>query len=386
MPIYEDSNTSREKLFELRKRNRCSQCGGILNVFLDMESHLAYLACNSDQSHEGIVREASPLFEPNIPTRREMMQEELGQEKATKLMKYEGVVSLTRVQAMEILMTIWPDAPDTEVLKAAMVCQLYGLNPLMKHVFLIPFKRRKEGKVVGVDWVVVLGISTNRLIAQRKHHYSYLDMTPRRMTDAEQEKVLGEVDVSRIWAITKIKDMATGAEVMGVGSWPRDEVPYGAEKGNTKLNMACVRSERQALDRQYPAEMPQGVEVIDEKYIGGEAVISLPEGGDKTGEPEVVLGEEMGTAVLSPTGQEAQKIGSAPPTQSEAKTKSPEDITEDDIPDLNALTKVVFHFYKLQPPQVWKELGYKSQWDVNETAWECWLKIKGLQSTNSNED
>jgi len=258
------------------------------------------LKCAKDISHNRIARPASlgPYDIPgwNLSTlrgRREQMTQELGKEKATKLRKYEGVVSLTRMQAMEILKTIWPKAPEFEVLKAAMICHQYGLNPLMKHLFLIPFKRKEQGKVVGEDWVAVLGIKTNRLIAQRCHNYSYLDLTPRRMTDQEQEKVLGEVDDSRVWAITMIKDVDTGAKAMGVGSWPKDEVPYGVEKGNTKLNMACIRSERQALDRQYPGEMPQGIEVIDEEYvpIEGKSLISLPEGD--TGGAKEISAEEI---------------------------------------------------------------------------------------------
>ena len=270
------------------------------------------LKCTRDINHNRIARRASlgPYDIPgfnlfNLKGRRKKMVEELGKERAGKLIKYEGVVSLTRVQAMEILKTIWPKAPGIEVLKAAMICHQYGLNPLMKHLFLIPFKRKEKGVVVGEDYVAVLGINSNRLIAQRRHNYSYLDLSPRRMTDQEQEKVLGEVDDSRIWAITLIKDMDTGAEAMGVGSWPKDEIPYGVDKGNTKLNMAGIRSERQALDRQYPGEMPQGIEVIDEDYvpIEGKPFIRVPKGEEKTAGfagKDMTLGEgKVGAAVLT---------------------------------------------------------------------------------------
>lgn len=325
--IYEDERLTREDLFNLRKTNKCAVCGGMLNVFLDMDTHKAYLACNSDQTHQGIEREAPPPFEPNIPTRREMMVEQLGEEKATKLERYEGVVSLTRVQAMEILKTIWPLAPEIEVVKAAIICHQYGLNPLMKHIFLIPFKRRREGKVISEDWVAVMGISSNRLIARRQHNYSYLDLTPRRMTEEEQEKINGEVDDTKIWAITKLKDIGTGAEAMGVGSWPLDEVPYGTEKGNTKLNMACIRSEREALNRLYPAEMPHGIEVMEEKYIDAEytlkAKVKSPKGSDKTGVPAEVVsgGEKLGAQVLS-LPKPGEKIAGAPSADLETEAFS----------------------------------------------------------------
>ena len=311
MPIYEDETTTREQLQELRKKNRCKECGGRMDVFMDFDRGKAYLACGDWKrtQHEGIEREAPLPFEPNILTRRKDVEEQLGKQKATALERYEGVVSLTKAEAMEILKTIWPQAPEIEVLRAGIICHQYGLNPLMKHIFLIPFKRRKEGKVVGEDWAIVQGIGSNRLIARRHHNYSYLDLTPRRMTEEEQVKINGEVDDTKIWALTLLKDMETGAEAIGVGSWPIDEVPYGTEKGNTKLNMACIRSEREAIDRLYPAEMPHGVEVMEEKYIDVEYHI------DKTGVggEKVAAGTNEGKAKTMATG--------TPPTQETGKSQ-----------------------------------------------------------------
>ena len=323
MPLYEDENRTREDLFELRKKNRCQVCRGMLNVFLDQETGRAFLACNDwlQTHHQGIEREAPPPFEPNILTRREIMVEELGKEKATSLEKYQGVVSLTREQAIYVLQTIWPEAPEVEVIKAAMVCAQYGLNPLWRHIFLIPFKKRnKKGEVIGVEWRIIRGIGADRLMAQRRHHFSYLDLSPRRMTEEEQTKIRGEVDNSKIWAITKLKDMDTGAETMGIGSWPTDEKPYGVEKGNTKLNMACIHSERQALDRQYPGEMPQGVEVMDEKYIEGDYTL-LAQSGEKIGAKVEEGGGGKKPAAISLSPQKGEKPGEAPPTAEHAKEK-----------------------------------------------------------------
>ena len=80
-PIYESETLTREELYEIRKRNRCQQCGGRLDVFMDFDRGKAFLACWDwpRTHHEGIEREAEPPFEPNIPTRREDMVEELGQ-------------------------------------------------------------------------------------------------------------------------------------------------------------------------------------------------------------------------------------------------------------------------------------------------------------------
>lgn len=315
------------------------------------------------------------------------MEEQVGKEKATTLMKYEGVVSLTKAEAKEILLTIWPEAPEIEVLKAAMICAQYGLNPLMKHVFLIPFKRRQKGMVVGEDYATVLGIKATRLIAHRCGDFSYLDDTPRVMTEEEQKRIFGDVDNFKLWAITKLKD-SKGNEAPGYGCWPKGEDPYGTDKGNTKANMAMIRSERNALDRLFAGEMPQGVEVIDEEYATETSLISPPEGVEKQkqeGEPTKVVpheSHEPSAAIISPPPKEAkkpQKIG-APADKPETEPKTLDDVTEDDLPDLNALCRVCYKFFKLQPFQVWKELGYKSHFDVTETAWECWQRIKAVKS------
>ena len=323
VPIYEDKTITREQLFELRKENRCQVCGASLNVYLDQKSGKAFIACwdyNRTQ-HEGIEREAPPPFEPNIPTRRKDMVEEIGEVKTAQLAKYEGVVSLTKLEAMEILKTIWPEAPEIEVLKAGIICHQYGLNPLMKHIHLVKFNKwnREHTKVIGEDWSVIQGIGSNRLIARRKHNYSYLDLSPRRMTEDEQVTINGEIDNSKIWALTILKDVDTGAEAPGVGSWPVSERPHGMDKGNTKLNMARIRSERQALDRLYPAEMPQGIEVMEEQYIDAAyQVVGEEERGAATSK---IGGEKIG-GVAEKTGGEEGKAATtnlSPPNESEPR-------------------------------------------------------------------
>jgi len=288
------------------------------------------LKCTKDITHDTLARpaELGPYDIPgfnlfNLKGRQKEMEEKLGTEKATKLMKYEGVVSLTKAGAMEVLQTIWPEAPEVEVLKAALICHQYGLNPLMKHLFLIPFKRHQKGMVVGEDWVTVLGIKANRLIAHRAGGFSYLDNTPRVMTKEEQKRIFGEVDDKRLWAITKLRD-SKGNDAQGYGSWPKDEDPYGVEKGNTKANMAFIRSERNALDRLFPGEMPQGVEVIDEEYIESEYTSAKPEGGEKQKQEDELSkkdesrGRSTATVSPPPKAEKAPKTG-APPAELEAE-------------------------------------------------------------------
>jgi len=92
------------------------------------------------------------------------------------------------------------------------------------------------------------------------------------------------------------------------------------------------------------------------------------------------IGEKVGAS--APTKQpKARAKATKTETAPTAETKSPDEITEDDIPDLNALCKACFHFWGMQPTQVWKELGYSSMMDVTESPWECWQRIKALKTS-----
>ncbi len=211
--------------------------------------------------------------------------EEHGEEKTKRLMRYAGAGSLTREEAGEILRTVWPDAPMREVTKAAIICQQYGLNPLMKHLFLICFNKGTQKET----WATVMGIQATRLKAHERESFSYVDNTPRIMTAQEQETTFGEVDKENIWAITKVRD-AKGNVAPGYGSWPKVADVYGREKGNSRFNMAAIRSERQALDRLFGGMLPVGVETVDERYVES---------------PYQVVDEETGEITSPETPEEA---------------------------------------------------------------------------------
>lgn len=286
MPIYEEEGRiTREELLDLSKRNQCKECGEALAVFIDFDSGKAFLACNDwrRSHHEGIEREASRyekegLASFNINTRREIMTQEIGEKKTKALDRYIDTAAITKRIATEIVETLWGDAPPIEKTKCILLCQTYQLNPLMKHIYLVGYRRKENGKFVldgqgnpVKDWSIQVGIGATRLMAQRKHNYSYLDMTPRKATTVEIEKILGDTaDPETIYGFVHIKDQDSGAEAFGLRGIGKNEDIKGTAKGNTHLNMACVRAERLALDRQYPGEMPQGVEVVDERFIEGE--------------------------------------------------------------------------------------------------------------------
>ncbi len=69
--------------------------------------------------------------------------------------------------------------------------------------------------------------------------------------------------------------------------------------------------------------------------------------------------------------------------------KTPDDITEDDVPDMNAVVRVCFHFWQMQPVEVCGQLGYKTMIDLNASGispWEAWLTIKQLKQPQEPEE
>ena len=269
-----------EALEEIAVSHICAECGGGLVTPWDPETNTIILRCSHDKTHQGYKKELSwtekwkggeaiPIDIANKLEKKERqkMEEQIGVEATKQLMPYYGVVSLTQEQATVILKTIWPKAPDVEVFKAALTCKSYGLNPLMKHLYLIPYEVQHTGKFI---WSQVLGIGATRLIASRKPGgYSYKD-GPRIMTEEEQVKIRGVFDPNTYWAITIIRDK-NGNEAPGYGSWPKEKAVKGVEKGNTPQNMAMIRSERNAFDRLFPGEMPN-LDVIDAQYIDAQYI------------------------------------------------------------------------------------------------------------------
>lgn len=255
------------------------------------------------------------------------MAEELGSEKTKALEKYVGVVSLTKWQAREILQAVYPDAPEAEMARAVLLCASYQLNPLMKHVFLIPFNKGTPKET----WATVIGIKAKRLMASRRDSYSYVDNTPRVMTEEEQKTIFGMVYADRLCVMTKVRDPGTGAEAVGYGFWLHKDTIYGTDKGNSAFNMASIRSESQALDRLRPGEMPVGVEVMPEDiaeaagkepFIEGEAkVVEEQPLEPEQPEPEKATTKKPKTAPAQPVAELPQEpMGEMEPAQEKDET------------------------------------------------------------------
>lgn len=260
MPYYLETD-DRELLKKLRLTNVCAECGGELEALYDIKKHLPYLQCKSNPDHEGIAKEYREPGELNIPTRREQLVQEHGEVKTRALAKVPTTGALTQSQAMHILKLVYPMVPEDEIVRCAILCRDFALHPLMKEVYIIPF-----GKGDKQVWVTVLGINATRKLMAQRGSFSYLDNTPRVMKEEEQRDIFGEVDPHNIRAITKL-ETKDGLKAQGYGSWPKDREPYGIDKGNSKANMAFIRSERNAFGRLFTDAIPQNVEIVDEAYI-----------------------------------------------------------------------------------------------------------------------
>ncbi len=226
---------------------------------------------------------------------------------------------ITKDQATIILQTIWKNAPEIEVYKAAMLCQDFGLHPLMKHVYLIPYNKGKQNET----WSTVLGISATRLIMSRLGSFGYVDDTPRIMSEEEQNRVFGEIDKTNVVAITRLRTK-DGMQASGYGKYPKDARLIGEDKGNSHANMAFIRSERNAFSRLFPdANMPKSdIPVVDEEFL------ETPSGlvNEATGEIKEVPSEELAEAefleVSSETPQpEPKKTETVKDAQSELNFK-----------------------------------------------------------------
>jgi len=281
MAHYYPEDDSPDNIRKLIRQNVCAKCGRQLYAYLDEEKKV-YLAC-SNQQHEGIAREYQPPIEDyrsNI--RREIeMEQQHGREASKALATIPKQGQLTQPQAERILSLVYPGCPQEEIVRCAILCRDFSLHPLMKEVYLIPFKD-KSGKE---NYATVLGINATRKLMAQRGTYSYIDDTPRLMTDDEQKRIFGEVDSKNIVAITKLRTK-DGLEAPGYGRWPKDKAPYGTDKGNTKANMAFIRSERNAFGRLSPDALPPGVEIVDEAYA---QVPDIGKVGAVTG--EIVAGE-----------------------------------------------------------------------------------------------
>ncbi len=270
------------------------------------------------------------------------MEKEHGTEASRAVATIPKQGQLTQPEAMTILKLVYPNTPNEEIVRCAILCRDFGLHPLMKEVYIIPFKKKWKDKQEKwheeENWVTVLGINATRKMMSQRGTFSYLDNTPRVMTKEEQESIFGEVDEANIVAITKLRTRK-GEEAQGYGRWPKSKEPYGTDKGNNKANMAFIRSERNAFGRLFTDALPPGVEIVDEAYV------EIPD----VGKIEIGIGEiiEAEATVIEPEEKpepkpkaKAEKV--SPPAAEETVSEAQGDdipITVDQTLDLTDLMR-----------------------------------------------
>ena len=78
---------------------------------------------------------------------------------------------------------------------------------------------------------------------------------------------------------------------------------------------------------------------------------------------------------------EAKVEEEAPPAEP-TEEKTPDDVTEDDLPDINAVFRICFLFWQMQPVEICGQLGYRTTMDLlaaGISPWNAWLTIKELK-------
>lgn len=383
---YYPEDQSDDNLKKLRNKNVCKECGGPIWIYIDMSdpTHRKYLAC-STPGHEGIARvfEQSRYEYENSIRRLTELEQTHGREVVVRTQQVPTTGQLTQAQAMHILKLVYPDAPEDEIIRCAILCRDFGLHPLMKEVYLIPFKKKwkdAQGKWHEKEnYVTVLGINATRKLMAKRGTFSYLDNTPRIMTEEEQSKIFGEVDAGNFVAITKLRTRE-GEEAQGYGKWPNDSELYGTDKGNTRANMAFIRSERNAFGRLFTDAIPQDVEIIDEAYAEGPDMskVDLKTGEIIEGEVTEVEEKKEPKAKAKAQPEEAQQelIPETPAEKDETPVTSEQLTHLSELMKQAGMTTAALGKY-MNVDKKWniRKLGDLQKWQYNEL---CIAFEKGL--------
>ena len=317
----EKEKQNERELEHIAATHVCAECLGLLVTPWDSTANQIVLRCGTNKAHIGHVKEDPTLarfllwrksladngkdtttldaeIQAYLNKKHSRKEKHLTTD-ATALQQYQERGLISEQQALAIIRTTpgWSRAPENVVRRAAMVCRDYKLYPGI-HVFLLVFGKGTDKE----SWVAAFGIKTNRLLASRKKPYKYID-GPRIASEEEaRAHYLDEYDSILIYAYCKLEGL-DGSTAEGWGTWPKADKVYGADKGNSKANMAEIRAERRALDRLCPGEMPSGFEIVDEQYVPTEQE-ALPPGqpdrrvDSKTG--EIIEGQKATSKTETP--------------------------------------------------------------------------------------
>jgi len=151
------------------------------------------------------------------------------------------------------------------------------------------------------------------------------------------------------------------ARVRAIKRWVRENFPEARQKMIEYTSVLHRRSEG----------AKEAQEILDAEYTFITGPLISPPESPKT--PAKTPGPHE--------KREDKKVSeSLPPEPIDEKT--PDDITEDDVPDMNAVFRICFLFWQMQPIEVCGQLGYKSTMDMlaaRISPWEAFLTIKDLK-------
>lgn len=273
----EDANKLAQKL-------KCAECNADLVLawggYFGINDFI--IRCVENAEHDGLAKEyTSSMYtdgEKNICeyelrglTDKMVQEGKIDKDTAGKLVPYTKIQVMTEEQARDIVNLLWKNAPEVEKEKAILLCASLNLNPLQKHIYLIPFKD---------NWVTVMSIQASRTLASRKGKYRALPLgfndtlpSPRALTEQEAKQIYGrDWKIDRLYVGIRLQDVKTGAEATAYKFWAPDartgEQPYGVDKGNSQFNMASIRAEREALSKLYGDDnIPPEVMMMDSRYL-----------------------------------------------------------------------------------------------------------------------
>jgi len=369
--------------YELGKRvlDTCTcECGGALALCWGgtwgIDSYV--LKCSSDPSHDKVVpvKSLTSMWKDGeeLPS---FIKDSIERKQRRSIMEQNNVKAMVVKQDADKLSTyvkarfprdlVSPEA----ALNFAKWCIAHQLEPIRD---CIPYM---GNPYITVEWLDRQASSDDKFSGYTYKVFSQqdkesLDFDPKDLVVECQATFEGlDKPLVGLGVVTKIeRETRTGGEI--------DELTAkGYRAPVVRLHpqtMLFKRARAAALKQHYHIPAPILEELPYTTVIEAEYTVKEPpEGGGKIGAPRREVRGEKAT-VSPPPRAESEKIGVPA-----AEKKSPEEITEDDIPDLNALCKACFYFWGLQPPQVWKELGVKSQLDVTDSPYEAFQKIKAVR-------
>ncbi len=396
-----------EEMKKIVRENICAVCEGELTIHTNPENGTIEVGCLNRDHHGYIERETytqamrrgaevHPAIRDAIE-RKMVPKDDLGRAMNLLALRYPGAIVDPPTAALFI-----------------MDCARLDIDPLISpaEAVPVPFKSRRKdekGNVIEEKTTITMVVTEDGWLSMAARGCKddwvgpprtmrleeYLTSLPENK-DKPREEVLAiasEIKESKCkdpdaWYYVAIGKRRGGEDTVIPGYFTHQDhgkaergfLPAATQPGNQARVRAIKRWVREVFPEcrqrmmELTAEWYQRAEGIQaaQEYIDAEySFISLTEG-----ETEEQGGEKVGAAAPAKARAQATKPVSTPA----AEETPPDEVTEVDMPDLNALCKACFHFWGMQPAQVWKELGYKSMMDITEPAWECWLKIKAVKT------